>query len=438
MVTLSTIAERYAAAGQAHVLDYYDDLSPSEQEALLTQLDAIPVEQLGTLFRQAQSSGENAKITPFSGTIGRTSDPQLVADCRAIGMEAIRKGQVAALVLAGGQGTRLGFSGPKGMFDMGLPSGRTLFQLIAERLVKLQQLAQAEQPLPLYVMTSPLNHDETQAYFAQHANFGLTDVVFFPQGMLPCLTTNDGKMILEDRHRVAMAPDGNGGLYPSLAPFLPNLRKRGIDYLHAFSIDNCLTKPADPVFLGYCIRQHADCGNKVVWKADAHEKVGVVAEKDGRPCVVEYSEITSEMAERTDEDGYLVWGAANICNHFYTVDFLEHTILPNVGNLYHVAHKKIPYYDGQQTVTPTTHNNGIKLETFIFDVFPLSQNMAILDVDRAEEFAPVKNREGNDSPETARALLAQLGQKWLRAAGREDSVTEVAPCDSYAGEGLEE
>lgn len=244
------------------------------------------------------------------------------------------------------------------------------------------------------------------------------------------------------------APDGNGGIYPSLynTGMLSDMSKRGVKYLHVFSIDNALTKPADPVFVGYCISKEADCGNKVVWKANAHEKVGVIAEKGAKSCVVEYSDITKEMAERTDKEGRLVFGAGNICNHFYTMDFLKNVVLPNLGNMYHVARKKIPYYDEdtKKTIKPET-NNGIKLESFIFDVFPLSQRMAVLDVLREEEFAPVKNAPGSpsDSPDTAKEYLSNLAKRWVRKAGgilkgNIDSLCEVSPLTSYGGEGLEQ
>jgi UDP-N-acetylglucosamine/UDP-N-acetylgalactosamine diphosphorylase len=253
---------------------------------------------------------------------------------------------------------------------------------------------------------------------------------------------------METASKVAMAPDGNGGIYPSLhnSGMLADMSKRGIKYLHVFSIDNALTKPADPVFIGYCISQEADCGNKVVWKASAHEKVGVIAEKGGKSCVVEYSDITTEMAERTDGDGRLCFGAGNICNHFYTLDFLENAVLPNLGNMYHIARKKIPFYDEKtkETIQPEA-NNGLKLESFIFDVFPLSKKMAVLDVLREEEFAPVKNAPGSpsDSPDTARDYLSALAKKWVGEAGgilRGDmeSTCEVGPLTSYDGEGLED
>jgi UDP-N-acetylglucosamine/UDP-N-acetylgalactosamine diphosphorylase len=361
-------------------------------------------------------------------------------------MKAIENGQVASLVLAGGQGTRLGFSGPKGCLDIGLPSGRTLFELMALRICKLQLLTNGI--IPFYIMTSPLNHEETLSFFERKKYFGLEpgNVFFFQQGMLPCLT-EEGKIIMESAGKVAMAPDGNGGIYPSLVASgaLDDMTNRGVQYLHVFSIDNALVKPADPKFIGYCIDQKADCGNKVVWKVDAHEKVGVVAERSGRPCIVEYSEITREMAEKTDSSGRLVFGAGNICNHFYTIDFVKNKILPNMGSLYHIANKKIPYYDEvtNKTITPDS-NNGIKLETFIFDVFPLSERMAVLDVEREEEFAPVKNKAGSpsDSPDTARSMISALAKKWVRDAGgiltgELDAICEISPLTSYAGENLE-
>lgn len=455
------IRSRYRLAKQEHVLEHLSQLSDEQRDVLLQQLESIEVEKLSGLLEVAladqKSLSEEAKIMPFSKNVARVGaddspeDKRLTDNARQTGLEAIRKGEVAALVLAGGQGTRLGFDGPKGMYDIGLPGGRTLFCMIAERIQKLCQLASADaaSSIPFYIMTSPLNHDDTVTYFEDNSYFGLPpdSVQLFQQGMLPCLD-NNGKIIMESAGKVAMAPDGNGGIYPSLlkSGMLEDMKLKGVKYLHVFSIDNALVKPADPIFVGYCIDQGADCGNKVVWKAHAHEMVGVVAEKDGKPCVVEYSDITTEMAERTDESERLVFGAGNICNHFYTLDFINNVIVPNLGNMYHVARKKIPYYnvETKETVTPTA-NNGMKLESFIFDVFPLSQQMAILDVPRSDEFAPVKNAPGSasDSPDTAREMISALSKKWVEDAGGNlvgnvDAVCEVPPLVSYAGEGLEE
>jgi len=468
MVEESQVISRYKAAGQEHVLRHLGTLSVGEKEKFLKQLDSIKVEELSGLLESAlagqkeDDKNDIHNITPFSKHVGRTTD-QAYSVSYEKGMEVIARSEVAALVLAGGQGTRLGFDGPKGMYDIGLPSGRgrTLFQILAERLKKLQEIAsdhniQDSSPgsktlciCPFYIMTSPINHEQTITYFKENNYFELPEdnVRFFQQGMLPCMTI-EGKIIMETASKIAMAPDGNGGIYPSLqnSGMFDEMTDRGIKYLHVFSIDNALTKIADPAFIGYCIKQNSDCGNKVVWKTGPHEKVGVIAEKAGKPCIVEYSEITPQMSELTDADGRLVFGAGNICNHFYTLDFLRDKVMPNLANLYHIARKKIPYYDKatKTTIKPEV-NNGIKLESFIFDIFPLSERMGVLDALRDQEFAPVKNAPGSlsDSPDTARAYLSKQAQQWVVDAGGIltgdlDTLCEISPLTSYGGEGLEE
>jgi UDP-N-acetylglucosamine/UDP-N-acetylgalactosamine diphosphorylase len=260
---------------------------------------------------------------------------------------------------------------------------------------------------------------EQQNYFG----FPKEDVVLFEQGLLPCFDL-DGKIILESAGSVAMAPDGNGGFFDALERqhVLPDMRRRGIRHLHVYGIDNMLTRSADPVFIGYCIHENAEAGNKVVWRAGPDERVGVIAKRAGRTQVVEYSELPTEMAALRDADGKLVFGAANIANHYFSEDFLEHTALPNLQLVYHIAKKKIAHVseDGLSTVTPDDVN-GYKLEMFIFDVFPLAERMATLEVSREEEFAPVKNANGTsvDSPDTARVLVSNLCKRWLREAGAE-------------------
>lgn len=451
----------YVDHGQGHVFDHWGELSPSQQLALLEQLESIDVTKLTGYLNAAKSELDSSNlnghdnIQPFSGTIGSAST---CSDAQAIGMKAIQKNSVATVLLAGGQGTRLGFDGPKGMYDIGLPSKKTLFCLIAERLLKLIQLASSSIEtdtsirIPLYVMTSPMNHDITKEYFISNDFFGLPadDVIFFSQGVLPCLDS-EGKILMESTFQCAMAPDGNGGIYPAMEKcgILTDMSNRGVKHIHVFAIDNAMVKPADPFFMGYCISQSADCGNKVLWKNNPHEKVGVIAEKDKKPCVVEYSELSEEMAEKmVDVDGStrLAFGAANIANHYYHLDFLRQTVLPNFGNIFHIAHKKIAVWDNhlKQTVTPSS-NNGVKLESFIFDVFPLSTRMAIFEVERDHEFAPVKNAPGDltDSPDTARAYISKMSKDWLRSAGAKligeegNTICEIVPLTSYAGEGLE-
>lgn len=450
----------YDDHNQGHVFDFWEELTSSEQSALLEQLLTIDVVHLGDYLQAAQNEilseiKENSyKIKPFSGKIGSSS-----IDLRQIGFNAIRNNQVAAVLMAGGQGTRLGFDGPKGMYDIGLPSGRSLFCLIAERILKLIQLASSNFEtddvirIPLYIMTSPMNHHATYEYFRSKDYFGLPeqDVIFFSQGVLPCLDSK-GRIIMENPFRCAMAPDGNGGIFPAMDKhgILSDMKSRGIEHIHTFAIDNALVRPADPEFIGYCIRESADCGNKVVWKKDPHEKVGVIAEKDKKPCVVEYSELSKELAERTmdADDSKLAFGAANIASHYFHLNFLNDTVLPNFGKTFHLAHKKIEIWDAKQkqTVTPSS-NNGVKLESFIFDVFPLSTHMAIYEVTREHEFAPVKNAPGDstDSPDTARTLISNMCRFWITQVGAKlisggdhlSALSEISPLSSYAGEGLE-
>ncbi|KAL3800446.1 hypothetical protein HJC23_011683 [Cyclotella cryptica] len=466
---LSSITRRLRSIDQFHVLSHLDDPSNDEAAKLsfLKSVADIPLESLSQFLSGALQEEEKLKnfdpnnltdpddvIEPFAGKVLSTmstnpDDVHLLKEAHGVGLDAISKGQVAALLLAGGQGTRLGYDGPKGMYDIGLPSHKTLFQYMAERIKKLGMLAGNgdAKSIPFYIMTSPLNHQATMTYFQDHDNFGL-DVTFFPQGTLPAMTF-DGKMILESAASLSLAPDGNGGIYPAMVKHgvLSDMEKRGIKYIHAFGVDNALVKPADPTFVGYCIQQGADCGNKVLWKCDPGEKVGVVASRGGKPCIVEYSDISKEMSERRGEDGRLIFGAGNICNHFYTLDFLTNVVVPNLGNMYHVARKKIPYYDeaSKSTVKPS-ENNGIKLESFIFDIFPLSTSMAVLDVSREEEFAPVKNPPGcdSDSPDTARRLFSNVAKRWMKEAGAvlvgdvDSDLCEVGPMKSFNGEGLEE
>lgn len=463
---LASITKRCEAAGQSHILAHLSDdaISQDTKLSFLQSIDEVPLDKLSGYLQGALDEEEKLKnfdptnvkdedvIEPFAGDTASTTTTdaaQLAAleEANAVGMKAAANGEVAALLLAGGQGTRLGYNGPKGMYDIGLPSKKTLFQFMVERIKKLGQLSgKGDKAVPFYIMTSPMNHQATTQYFEQNDNFGI-DVKFFPQGTLPSITP-DGKMILETPTSLAVAPDGNGGIYPALVKhgILSDMKSRGIKYIHAFGVDNALVKPADPTFVGYCIQKNADCGNKVLWKTSPDEKVGVVATRGGKPCIVEYSDISKDMSELKGSDGRLTFGAGNICNHFYTLDFMENVIVPNLGNMYHVARKKIPYYDNdtKETVKPTS-NNGIKLESFIFDVFPLSKNMAVLDVARAEEFAPVKNPPGTatDSPDTARTLFSNVAKGWLEKAGAmlvgevDSDMCEIGPMASYNGEGLE-
>ncbi|GLD91875.1 hypothetical protein PINS_up000408 [Pythium insidiosum] len=466
------LVQRLYAKQQQHLLKFYEagKLSEEETQDLAAELEALDLDYLDAIFQAstaAHAKTPQKSIEPLDEfEMLETSAADDKHRWWSLGLEAISRGEVCALVMGGGQGTRLGFPGPKGMYDLGLPSGKTLFQLFAERLRKLQLIAAATFPrasattvIPFFVMTSVMNHEDTIAFFREHSFFGLDEkqFFFFPQGMLPCFTT-EGKLMLKSGSKLATASDGNGGIYKALAQSggLDRLKQQGVKYLHVFSVDNALCKVADPTFIGYCIDKNADCGNKVVWKSRASESVGVVAKRDGKFCVVEYSEMDKAASELTEPTtGKLVYGAANICNHFFTTDFLSDVILPNLSLELHVAQKKIPIADDNgATITPS-HNTGMKLEAFIFDTFPLSSRMAVLAVPRETEFAPVKNAPGSavDTPETARVMLFEESKAWLSAAAQDvmandeleqflfeklesASSIEISPLVSYNGEGL--
>lgn len=356
--------------------------------------------------------------------------------------------------MAGGQGTRLGFAHPKGMYDIGLQSSKSLFRVQAERIRKLQELATNQFPgkngiITWYIMTSEHTMLPTRTYFKENKFFGLQEenIHMFEQGSLPCFDFN-GKILLDQKHRIAKAPDGNGGLYRALRDSgkLEDMKIRNIKYLHAHSVDNILIKVADPLFIGYCAKQNADCAAKVVEKSHPNEAVGVVCMVDGKYQVVEYSEITQKTAEmRNSDDGRLKFCAGNICNHFFSADFLN-----KIGTTYekalklHVAKKKIPFVDNSGKRIIPDEVNGIKIEKFVFDVFEFAENFLTVEVARDVEFSALKNAEsaGKDCASTARKDIHNLHRKYIEAAGGkiDDHVEEIeiSPLLSYAGEGLED
>ncbi|KAF8336561.1 nucleotide-diphospho-sugar transferase [Cantharellus anzutake] len=473
MSSYERLKERYTAANQPHVFTYWDKLNEKERDELLQNLNKIDIERANRIFAKSihasEGGNEQDSIEPlpddaFDTTIGEENVAN-VASWRKIGLDAIGAGKVGVLLMAGGQGTRLGSSDPKGCYDIGLPSHKSLFQIQAERILRLQTVAEKELGKPegsvivsWYIMISGPTHPATVAFFEKHHYFGLprSNVIFFEQGILPCFSPG-GKVILASPTEIATAPDGNGGLYAGLrAPLSPSdpdhsvlsdLKSRGIEYIHAYAVDNCLVRVADPVFVGYSIEKQADCAAKVVPKAAPHEAVGVVALKGNAFSVVEYSEITKEQAERKDSKypDRLAFRAANIANHFYTRTFLEEVESFESQLAFHIAHKKIPYCPVDnptgETIRPSK-SNGIKLELFVFDVFPFAKHMFVLEVERKEEFSPLKNAPGtgSDDPDTSRTDILAQQKRFLQRAGAsvtEGVVIEISSLASYAGEGLD-
>ena len=335
-----------------------------------------------------------------------------------------------------------------------MPSGKTIFEYHAYKIRRISEIVSAkfEQEykhslLKWYVMTSQMNHQEIVDYFEQKDYFGLgkETIKFFSQESMPALDLN-GKIVMEDKNLVCQAPNGNGGVWSGLINYgiLDEMKKAGIEYLNIFGVDNVLAKPGDPLFLGYAAKNAYQIACKFVPKAYPEEKVGIHVLKNGKPDVIEYSEMTPEMIHRKDENGNLVFDTSHIVNALYSISFLETAATSSAKN-YHLAKKKIKYYDEEkkQAITPSDIN-GYKFELFYFDILPLSdpEKFGLIEVKREEEFAPVKNAPGaaQDSPDTARTLMSQLHQGWLeqrgvkfnkKAGGDPDSLCELNVAQVY-------
>uniref|UniRef100_A0A665WLS3 UDP-N-acetylglucosamine pyrophosphorylase 1 n=1 Tax=Echeneis naucrates TaxID=173247 RepID=A0A665WLS3_ECHNA len=424
------------SAGQSHVLQFWPELCEEERDGLLQELSQLDLEGLREHCEGAARAAASPSVRvdqymepvpPESVGSVRKSEPDRLSAWESEGLLQISQSRVGVLLLAGGQGTRLGVQYPKGMYDVGLPSGKTLYQIQAERIHKVQELADQKHgskcTVPWFIMTSEFTLAPTEKFFKENNYFGLepSNIVMFEQRMIPAVTF-DGKVILQGKGKIAMAPDGNGGLYQALVDnkVLEDMKKRGVEYLHVYCVDNILVKMADPVFMGFCLSKGADCGAKVVAKAYPAEPVGVICRLRGITQVVEYSEILPETAELRGSDGELIYSTGNICNHFFTRAFLNDVAKKFKGKLkQHVAIKKVPFVDSEGNQVTPTKPNGIKMEKFVFDVFPFSRNFVAFEVERQDEFSPLKNAAGaaTDTPTTARSSLLAQHYRWATAAG---------------------
>lgn len=425
---LERARDRTRASGQEHLLQFWSDLSDPQRAELLgdiEQIDFIPIPDLVERFVRGKPSHahfHSIEPAPFvaRGEVERRGAAIREAEVR--GHEQIAKGKVAALIVAGGQGTRLGFDGPKGCLSVTPVSGKSLFAVFAEQILATGR--RAGQPIPWYVMTSPANDEATQAFFRRNAFFGLDarQVTFFQQGVMPVFGL-DGLILLEEKHRVALAPNGHGGTLLALAASgcLADMARRGIALLSYFQVDNPLVRCVDPLFLGLHATHGCEMSCKVTGKADDHERVGNFVLADGKVNVIEYSDLRDELATARNPDGSRRFNAANLAIHILSREFAErltadrtHFALP-----WHRAEKKVRHIDLRtgRRVDPEKPN-AVKLESFIFDAMPLSHGTPLLlEVDRQEEFSPVKNATGVDSLPSAQRDMIRRAARWLETAG---------------------
>jgi UDP-N-acetylglucosamine/UDP-N-acetylgalactosamine diphosphorylase len=438
--------------GQEQVLRLWDALGPAPRERMLAQLQAVDFEQLKTLVASRQKTGA-ADQDALVERSRRAMPPQSMvrlpktADDRGrwekaheAGEKLLRAGKVAAILVAGGQGTRLGFDKPKGMFPIGLLSQAPLFQVLAHQLLARSRRAGA--PIPYFVMTSDATHEDTVTFFREHNYFGLPagDVFFFQQANMPAVDAETGKLLISDDQSLTTSPDGHGGMLTALAKsgHLAEMRRRGIEYIHYHQVDNPTAIVCDPVFLGFHSQLGCDMSVKVVAKKSAEERMGVAVDVDSVTQIIEYSDLPLDVARKTDATGSLLLWAGSTAIHVFTRAFLDRLVAHGDALPFHVAHKKVPYCDAAGKLINPTKENAYKFERFIFDALPLAKKALVLETDRAREFNPVKNATGDDSPETAQRALARLYHDWLRSAGAEvDDSTPVEISPLFAVDGDE-
>ncbi len=413
------LLQRLKQHKQEDVLAGWDALSPDDRSRLVGQLSRIDFAQLETLYRKKD---EPAAVLPPREKIAPMPVEPAGGDltsARRAGELALARGEVAALVVAGGQGSRLGFDKPKGMYKVGPVSGATLFRVHAEKVLALSR--RYGKPVPFLVMTSPATDADTRDDFAANDYFGLPkeQVHFFEQGTMPSLDLETGRLLLERPGSVFLSPNGHGGTLTALADtgLLANLKARGVKHVFYFQVDNPLVKVCDPAFVGRHIETESEASSRVVFKTQPGEKVGVLALVDGRCSIVEYSDMPADMQAEKAADGTLRFRAGNPAIHLFSVSFLERVTSEGGGLPYHLARKKVACLGPDGTPLTPTKENALKFEQFVFDALPKADRWLAMEAKREEEFAPLKNATGADSPDTVRDLLVGEAARWLTAAG---------------------
>jgi UDP-N-acetylglucosamine/UDP-N-acetylgalactosamine diphosphorylase len=392
--------------GQEHVLKYYDELDAEGKKALLNQIEKL---DFGVIEKaKKHEKTETGKITPIPALdIDKINENR--DEYKAIGLKEIKAGKIGCVLLAGGMGTRLGLDKPKGELNFGLTRTYYLFQKLIDNVNEVRKEADGAS-IPFYIMTSEKNDAETRSFFEKHDYFGYPkeDIQFFIQKMAPAVDY-DGRLYMEEKGRIATSPNGNGGWFTSMeeAGLIEDVDRRGLDWINIFSVDNPLQRMADPVFIGATIASHMDCGAKVVRKAYPEEKMGVMCLEDGHPGVIEYYELSEEMANERDEKGNLLYGFGVILNYLFYLPRLKNIAEETLP--IHVVEKKIPYIDEEGKLQKPSEPNGYKFETLVVDMVKLMNNSLPFEVVREKEFAPIKNLHGKDSLDSARELLKADG-----------------------------
>jgi UDP-N-acetylglucosamine/UDP-N-acetylgalactosamine diphosphorylase len=450
-LTLENMEELLRKHGQSHLLAFQEGLDADRRRDLLEQIQGLDLPKIDQWVADCVTSPAPVEIRhDFSPAESYSPHPvgaeqeRRYAEAIELGKKLISGGKVGAFVVAGGQGTRLGFDGPKGDFPIGPVSDRTLFQVFADLIAAVSR--KYETVCPWYVMTSRLNYAATVEIFRSNDYYGLDEehVFIFQQGTLPNFGTN-GRILLADKANIARSPDGHGGSLKALhkSGALEDMRKRGVEYLSYFQVDNALINIFDPLFIGLHVLDNSEMSSKAVMKAGPKEKVGNFCLVDGKVTVIEYSDMPDELAEKKNPDGSLAFQLGSIAIHIISRSFVEKLNAKGFALPLHRAEKKIPHIDEEGNAVKS---KGVKLESFVFDALPLASHSMILQTLRNEEFAPTKNATGVDSVETTRQMIVARAADWLEWAGVDvprksdgspDCLLEIAPSFALEKEELE-
>ena len=400
------VVDKLKKLNQEHIIKWMDKLDEDDRNKLIEQVLNLNIDEVVDLYNNLSKTFEigNKKIEKINAIDINKLEKNEFDNYKNIGIDVIKNGKYAVVTMAGGQGTRLGHSGPKGTFKVSLDNGdKYLFQIIVESLQKANEKYNVT--IPWYLMTSEENNDQTLSFLEEHNYFGYpkNKVKLFKQGKAPLISTK-GKLLIGKDKMIKEASDGNGSIYKSLKVdgIIEDMKNNGIEWIFVGGVDNILLKIVDPLLVGITVSENNEIASKSVIKTNPRERAGVFCKIDGKPGIIEYSELPEEMVEEVDENGDLVFGDVNILSHLYNIRALEK--FANIALPYHIAEKKSDYLDENGNLIISEEKNVYKFESFIFDAFSNYDSMSILRVQRSEEFAPIKNKEGNDSPETATKL----------------------------------
>ena len=450
------INQRLSAYGQEHLLRWWDELSNEAQQSLSQQISSIDFDTIQAIWQQHQNANSVANSNDAVDRVAVAESPQSVVRqpasnedhaewnrYREIGEDLLSTGKIGVITVAGGQGTRLGFDQPKGMFPIGPVSQRTLFQVFAEQIQARRNRHSAA--IPWLIMTSAATHDSTIEFFQKNKYFGLGEgtVSFFQQGNMPAVDATSGKVLMADKSSICLSPDGHGGLVTALdsSGLLKELNVAGVEHLFYHQVDNPTVIICDPALLGVHHDRASDITTNVVRKRSPTERMGVLVDVNNCVEIIEYSELNEEQASRKDTNGDFVFWAGNTAIHVFSREFLSTLASGDGGLELHIAHKAVPHIDKNATCVQPSEPNANKFERFIFDALPLSDSALIVEGDRNREFNPVKNADGDDSPATSKAAISRIGREWLALANchvDDAKSVEISPLVALDAEELSE